>query len=904
MPTHSPFNLRLCSLLSLLFSLSLHAANEEIRLSTPPTATEEATQPSLFPSAQSKYIIPDFAQPGERNEDIKTPEALTDEEAMVLRSIANMNNEELSDLLQVYERMGNLAMVQSLSRALLIRVPDHPIARQMLDGTNNTSEVRKPGYLEKMAEEVLAGKKSSDPDAVGTQARVLIAAKQSEQAIALLEALQRTTFTSQAFPYLEDLAYAHLERQQWAQAEAAFAQVLKQKTLPASQRQRITQQHELAQIEQRIATIRAKSYADPDAALRESATVLSDQPEHPSAIAFRIECLQYAGKNTEALALLQQLKDAVANAPAFAYQRQLGDTQLQMKQWAAAQTSFEELRSNPIFAKEARNDASKAITNAAISKQGEEALLAAGFGDMEKAEALIADLESQYPTLLEVFSYRCALLARLGRGDEALRLLEDKKAALASTGKPFPLQDTIGDVQLARKQFDLSRTAYRAILDEPKYDWSMRRRALDAMPAIHRVELMEAGFIALRDRRIDRAKAAAKSLHEEFGFNARELKLLTAEIHLAQNKTHAAVAELEALRQTTPAQTPFEATSSLATGYMRIGRQAEALQAYNDILAHHRAYTPYEHMQARWEQRAALPLARPSLETRVSHRRETDGSATRADIEYTGPWWGNWRAQAFTHADSFKSKAPSLIVDSPAMQERYDAGIRLQRRIGEAFAAEATLGSSQSDLLYGARVGNFLNPGLNWYAAFTGNARSTESLPLELLDARENRFDVDYGGPLPGPWNFNLHASANWVRVGNKAMGRGLGVSGSLEYVIQTETDKRPEITVGLLSEYRRFTPGEASADLASLVDNTTNRHGITLAYRQNLNDSWRLTAQVGELYAFDENSFQGMASLNVSHYFNEQFLAYLELRYDSNSRSAQQDSGAFEASLGLMHSF
>ena len=898
----------LSSILFLLsfITLTARAADEEIRLSAPPTAAEAKINPSLFP--KSKYPIPDFAQPGEGSIDIKRPDEISPEDQEVLRSAAALAPYELSDLLQVYERMGNLAMIQSLSRILIERVPDHPVARQMLAGLEGKDEVRKPDYLDQKAAEVLAGKVASDPEAVASQARALIAAKHSDQAIELLDALHRTTFPSQPFPFIEDLGYAHMDLQHWPLAAVAFEEVLAQKTLPASQRERVTQHLDLVHVEQRIADLRSKNYAAPAAALAASATLLNELPDHPSAIAFRIECLQYAGKNSEALAMLEQLQTAAANAPAFAYQRLLGYTYLQLKQWPAAQTAFEQMRDNPIFTEEARQDASKAITTSAISARGEAALVIAGFGDWEKAEAQLAGLERDFPNSIEVFSYRCALIARQGHGDEALRLLEAKKAQLASESatknKPFQLQDTIGDVQVARKDFDKARAAYQAILDEPKYDWAMRRRALDAMPAVRRIELLEQGFNALRDRRISKAKDAARKLYDEFGMEARELKLLTAEIHLAQNKTSDAITELEVLKKTAPSNAPFESSSSLATGYMRSGRHAEAIAAYTDILAHHRAYTPYEAMSARWELRAALPLAKPSADISVNRRSEADGSITRADATYTGPWWGDWRAQAFGHSDFIHRKAQPLATDPAWLQERYEAGLRLQRRISQTFAVEATVGGSQDDILYGAKVGNFLNPGFTWSAAFTGNGRSTESIPLEALDARENRIDLDLAGQLPGPWNYALRASANDVRVGKTAVGHGIGAVATLEYVIQTETDKRPEITVGLLSEYRRFTSADAGSMLASLVDQETNRHGLTLAYRSNVSDSLRLSAQVGGFYSFDESSLQYMAGLGVQYYFSDSFLAYLDLRYDSNSRSAQQDVGAFEANIGLAHTF
>ncbi len=877
---------------------------ETIRGGEPVTSAASEAQGSLFPG--NKYLIPDFTNGAESNEEIKTPEALTAEETMVKDSARNIPPEDLADLLEVYERMGNLAMKESLARILLERVPNHPVALKIINGPDSEAQIRKPDYLDKMAAEVLAGKASTDPDAVAAQARSLVGAKVPDQAIALLEALRRTTYPSRKFPFAEDLGFAYADRQQWKQAESAFSEALSQPLLPKIVSRRLQMHLDLVKVEGRIADIRERNYADPAAALSESTKLLEELPDHPSAIAFQVESLQYAGRNADSLALLDRLRQSYQNAPAFPYQRLLGSTYMQLKKWDVAQVEYEKVRDNPIFDKEARADATKSINNAIISSRGEEALIASGFGNWEKAESMMAELEQDFPNDLEVLSYRCALLGRMKKGDEALRILGEKKAQLASTGKPFLLQDTVGDVLLSQKKFDAARAANQVILDNPKYDWSLRRRALDAMPAIRRAELLEVAFLALRDRRIERARQAEQAMVAEFGENVRELKLLRSEILLAENKTTQAVDQLETLRSTTPSDRPFEAASSLATGYLRSGREKEALDAYIDILEHSRAYTPYENMQAKWEMRTAIPLAKAYVRAEVSHRNEGDGGITRADASYVSPWFagGKWRAEVFTHADFIDLKTPLALQGLTTEEERFEAGVRVQRRLRPNLIGELTLGGSQDDIIYGARIGDFLTPGLAWSVGYTGNARSTESIPLEALNARENRIDVAFGGPLPGPWNFDLRASANWVRVGSTDVGFGIGASAALEYVLQTETEKRPEIAIGYLGEYRRFSPADDRSPLAAFIDQETNRHGLTASFRRNLNESWRLMAQVGGFYAFDESSFQYMAAIGLQYYFSDDWMAYMNFRYDSNSRTAAEDSGAYEVNLGMSKTF
>ena len=852
--------------------------------------------------ASASTLFPDFADAGTSNEEVKRPSELTADEKGVLASAKELTTDEIFDLIQAYERMGNLAMQESLSRILVERVPNHPLANELQQGTTDKPEIRRPDYLQQQAAEVLAGKVATDPDAVSTEARSLVEAKKPEQAVALLEALKRTTFLEKAFPYEEDLAYAYMDLGRWKEAEETLKRTQSRRSVSGADS--MGKQLGMVQVERRIAEIRASSYGDPAVALAASEKLLTEMPNHPSVIGFHFECLHYAGKNEDALSFLLALKASNTEREAFPYERLLGHAHQQLKQWDEARACFEKVRDNAVFSLEARTDAAKMIKSVSIAKAGEAALLAAGLGDWQKTEATMAELEKSYPDDIEVFSYGCAFLARSGKCEEALDALTTKRGQLAADGKPFILQDTVIDVQLAKKDFAQARTAAQEILDNPRYDWSMRRRALDAGPNIRRAELLEEGFTALLNRRVQTAKQAAKTLAEEFGTEGRELKLLLAEIHLAQNKSTEAVAELEALEKATPAGQPFEAKSSLAAARLREGRVAESMEAFQEILANHRAYTPFEGMQARWMLRSAIPQIKPAVEVVADRRSEQDGTITRAETSYTGPWWGAWRAKVYTHADFLQMKREFTDLTRPRSNERYEAGAWIQRRFKGNIMGELLVGSGQNDPIFGAKVGSFAGTGMNWSAAFTGNTRSTESIPLESLDARENRAEVAYGGSLAGPWNVDVRAFMNWVRVATEDVGQGYGGSAALEYVLQTQTDRRGEIALGYLGEYRRFSTSDDASSLAQLIDPETNRHGLTMAYRRNFSDSWRLSAEAGAFYAFDESSFQYMAALGVQHYFSDELLAYLDLRFDSNSRTALGDTGAFGATVGMQKTF
>ena len=178
-----------------------------------------------------------------------------------------------------------------------------------------------------------------------------------------------------------------------------------------------------------------------------------------------------------------------------------------------------------------------------------------------------------------------------------------------------------------------------------------------------------------------------------------------------------------------------------------------------------------------------------------------------------------------------------------------------------------------------------------------------------------------------------------WIRVSGDRLGEGYGFNGSLDYIIQTETKSRPEVTIGYFGEYHRFDGGsvppsitkeirkavvpteEVRSALATteevrravagsfgtevmdaLVSPETNRHGLRLTVRKHFNDQWSGYVQLGGYYAFEDKSLDYTAAAGVEYYLSEAAMIYAEIRYDSNGRTSS--TGVVEANLGALVSF
>jgi tetratricopeptide (TPR) repeat protein len=864
-------------------------------------AQEPSVRPAVVPAVP---LFPDLTIPPEPIAEVKAAIGFTEEERKVLETLSEKSTGELIEFLRIYERMGNLAMMQAVARIVQQRVPEQADALRLLQSMNQSPEVRKPGYLEEVTSRLLTGEKTTDPEAVAAQANSLITQKQLGEAAFILEKLRELNFPGAKFPYLDSLAACYFDLKRWDEAEKAFSELIRDVTYPDEMRQKADIHYEQVMVEKKIESTRKEVVNDPKRADERSAALMTEHPQNPSIIEFRVDCLRYAGRDKDALALIENLRASWSAKAVFPYQRLLAHAQLQSRKLDAAAETFAAVAENPAFDETARLDAQKGISTTSIIKKGELAVAAADRGETENATTLLSVLEKEHADDIETTGYKAAKMARLGGGGEALDILLEKQKVWPKN-QPFPLQDTLGDVRLERKEYEEARAAYQLILDDPRYDWDHRRRALDGLVNVRKTEVLDSAYTALRDRRVQRARHIRDQFKAEFGNEISEAKILDAEILLGEQKVKRAGEDFQRLEAATPPEKLFAAKSSLGSAYLLNGDWQKAIDTYSELLDRAPAFTPYERMRARWDRRLAIPLLDPTAKVVTQYRTEEQGSLLGLGASYDSPWWDGWRIGAFTQNDVIYLDDPAFTPTLGSRSERSEGGVRIQRRFGPNLAAELIAGVSKSDPLYGARFGRFLNPGLAWAVSFMGNARAMDSIPLQAANGRENQIEFQFGTPLAGPWNINVRSYAKWVSVDNISLAQGYGVDASLDYVWKTETEKRPEIDIGYLGTFQRLKyASDVNETTRSLIDPNTNRHGIQFTLRKNLTDKLRLTAQAGTYYSFDESFIGYVLGVGTQYYLSDDALLFAEMRYDSDSRGSGAQSGIFEANVGASISF
>lgn len=861
------------------------------------------TAGSLFPpdAAKGRVIYPDFAEQGTRNEEVKGAVPLTSEEREIIASLADQPASRLIEMLNIYDRMDNRAMVDSIASVILQRIPDQPDALRIRKLVAERESVRKPGYLDQAAAEVLSGKRTNDADAAESQARFLLDQHRAEEAATILEKLRDQNFARQPFPYYDTLASCYAELHRWENARKAWQQIATSQLYPDILRQRAPAQLEAIGLELRIDSARAATSSDKARAVDTAKAILDANPLQPSAIAFYMDALHYAGRDAEALAFVKNLQANWSGPTPFPYQRLLAHSRMNLKQWDLAAEAFGVMADSPVFDEQARADASQGVALAGIARLGETASLAAEKGNVEEARSIIAKLETRYPDNVEVIGYKAVVMARTGDRDGALQLIKDRREK-NPPGKPFLLQDTLGDLYIERKEFDLARAAFNDILAAKTTDWDQRRRATDGLRNVRKAELLTVAYNALRDRRTSMAESTLQQFREEFGAENEEARLLDAEILLARGRVMMARHELETIRRATPADKVFAADASLGSAQLQTGEWAAARDSFREVIRRANVVDPSELQNAKWEIRRAMEILQPAVTATAGYRKDGDGSVARASATYQTPWWSGWRAGVFSRLDDARMNQPTNDSYTHSLT-RYEGGMFAQRILGPQLAVEGTLGATDSgEAVYGARFGNFINPGRTWSIGFNGNARSTDSTRLEAAGAREDRAEARFATPLAGPWNVDATVFANWLHIDSEKIGNGFGGSLNLDYVVQTETAHRPEFTLGWMAQYQHFNP--SSSQHRDLFDGNTHYEGLRATVSKTVTDKLSLQAETSAFYILDDGSLGYAAALGGRYWLTDNASTFLNLRYTSDSRSSSTQSGAFEAELGASITF
>lgn len=890
-------------------------------------ATSIAQQPSgVQPPAKKNGETPE--------EEVQKPVPFSDQERRVLHSAATLPIERLEDLLVVYEKLDNTAMMDAIARVILKRDPDNADAMRARGLVEPEPEMRRVGYLEELTKQVLAGKKVEDADSVAIQANALTTDGRADAAIKLLETLRANQFAGKPFPYLDDLGYAFSEAGRFAEAIAAYEKISTEAGQASESRAEAQKILPSLRVRKKLDDLKKQAGGDMDKLVALSEKAYRDAPNDYDVTVFRIEALDRANRYNEAVAMLLGMKKK-ADAATWPWQPTLAYAYFGARRFEEAIAAFRDIQKSEAFDAATRIEAESMILEIRVGREIEVGMAAMKRADIPGAKVVLDRLLHDYANHPDTLGYHALFLVKTGHAKEAIAMLMAKKAEAQAAHLPFTQQDALADVYLEMKEYRAAAAATREILNDPLYDQEMKDEAAKKLHEIAVTQTLEMGYAALQYGYRADAKGILSRL-QAFAPDNLEVKVFAAEVALAYNHAAQARNDLIALKKANPVG-PFPGQEALGSALFRTGEWDSSFSAYREILDQP-GYEPDDVSEAKKQLRELRELIRPTASLNLDYANETEGDTLQTLATFSTAWTHDWRFTAFAHEDWINLKSGGYFNEGTTT--RFDAGVTAQRRFSGGYFAEATVGGTASGVMYGARVGKFANQAIGWSLGYMSNQRSTESPSLQALDGREDRAEFKVSGPLSDRWLVDFEAAYQWIRVGGDRLGQGYAFQGALDYVIQTETKKRPEITLGYFGEYHRFSsvtsvppsitkevrraviPTEevrsavATTEevrraldgsfgrevLDSLVDPESNRHGVRLTVKKHFNDNLAGFVQVGGYYAFDDKSLDYTLAAGMEYYLSEAAMIYAELRYDSNGRSTS--GGVVEANLGALVTF
>lgn len=880
-------------------------------------------------------------------EEVKRPAPFSEQEVRIIQNASTLPLSRLVELMMIYEKLENEPMLQILVRQILKRDPKNTEALRISGTLDPNEEIRPADYLERLSKNLHSGRKVEDPEGVVTLARSFIEEGRPALAVELLESLHVSNYAQGDFPFLSDLAEAYQSNEQFDKAEAAWKKV--QSASGSSLEDQDDARAALGDIslQREITAARSEAARNPASGLSSSAALLSKYPADQQVIGWRIEALILAGQAREAIAFIEAQKGKPGASKTEDYRGDLADAYLQLKDYGRARGLYEAVLNDKNATPAQRASAEQMIAEIRFQQTIGSGYAALEAGRFSEAQEILTRLEEQYPKgHEEITRYRSVVMVKTGRKDEALELLLLERIKASRERRLFTLMDALAAVYLERDEFTLAKVAYEDIIANPGYSAEDKAEAEAGLKLVKREKLFGQIDIALSQGDLDQARERLDELENLYP-NDRDVLLVKADLALAENKPQQALNIYTTLKEGRSGLLSFDGQSGMVDALKQLGRWEESVAAADEILANP-AYGAAAQAEARWDRRQLLPWIKHHAVLDVEFYDEAGGQAFRQSASYSSPWWNGWRLLVEQRVDFVTLEKDTHFIAADDVT-RMEAEVKLQRRFDNGWFAEVGVGGAEDNVLYSARIGKFETSALYWSLGWVGNARSTRSLPLEVLNGRENRLEFKIAGQLHPRVNFDVNAYTNWLHVDGDELGHGYGFYANMNYIIMQETSTRPEVSIGWVGEYSRFksrdsVPGSvlrqinaqalevqpalartddvrralpASLDLRkalpgnygreifdSLIDPEINRQGVQLTISKRVNDRLSVYAQGGPYYDVDDESVEFTVSAGVQYWISDDAMLYAEIRYDSDGRGSGAGSGTVEGRLGAEVNF
>ena len=385
---------------------------------------------------------------------------LNEKEQKIIQNLSTMNVEQVRELGELYNRMGNGLMTSIFVAELTRRNPQDPMI----------------SALQMSAED-----NAADDDPEATQAQELYAAGKVGAAADLLKKLKAEKYRGQPFRYQQDLAYALLESGRPEEARQAFHELLKSSLSTSDEKS--DAQRSLASMA--LEALQSKGHdalnsRDARRALQVAEQLLTQNPADAEGIALKAEALSLLGRNQEAITWLQDLKSHSRQVP-FPHQKTLADTYYDAHLLDSAESAYQEIVAEKTASRQDRTEAVQRLVDLRRDRlilAGETAL---NKHQLAEAESIATQLEKEVPVSSDALAFRAEILSQQRRFAEAAALLEKLQR---DPRQPFNAHAELGQAYLNTGRWQQAAGQFAVAENNPansnaaRYDAARLRREM------------------------------------------------------------------------------------------------------------------------------------------------------------------------------------------------------------------------------------------------------------------------------------------------------------------------------------------------------------------------------------------------------------------------------------------
>ena len=398
--------------------------------------------------------------------------------------------------------------------------------------------------------------------------------------------------------------------------------------------------------------------------------------------------------------------------------------------------------------------------------------------NLSQADKLSKAALAESPGNLQATSVRAEVLVRRGRPAEAVKILQEAKAAHPKSSGPFPAELDLASAQVEAGQTAEALRAFKAIANDARFSAEDREQARKALTEDRRSQLVTAIETALDKGR----KGDAQRLIDEaitLCPQCPEVRALHARVLDSTGQSSAAVVKLEEIKAALPAGAKFDHQVAYAQALRNDQQYRKSAAEFTSVI-HDSAFSEQDQMDARDQ---LEDLQRNDLaggEAELLSGKFEEGSLMRVTSQFATHRFA--RTRYLTRFIWDNVDLSDTLYPRSLSKDVFTATAGIDHRFDPNWSGNLHLGGYRNGamgnggVVYQDAKGQSLGLDLAW------DAPARDTLLLTAMDGRQKSITVSADVPLGSHFAWTSSALARKVEVNGTQIGDGYGLDSQFRW--------------------------------------------------------------------------------------------------------------------------